>query len=411
MSEPRWRFVDALTALDRRIGVVGRHSGPPAMRRALSVLGNPHLKYRVVHVAGTSGKTTTSSIIAAELRAAGACVGMTISPHVHSVCERIQIDGHLISEDGFGQAINRLRIGIGDDLGGLSYFEAITAAAFLDFARADVDVAVVETGIGGRDDATNVFDRGGGIKVITDIGFDHTEILGFDLADIAGHKAGIVHGGDAVVIAADHPDVVFDAVEGRARAVGAAVHRVHIRPQTAPLLRNADLALAAVDVVHGHIPAARREIEPERLRAAVPPGRFELIGWGRAEILLDGAHNPQELRALGWSVERQGMASVVLAMTAAPEHKLASSAAEVARFARRIILPSLEIRGTSVKRFADPAVLERLLVEAGHPQVVRVDDLRSALDVATSDASFPHAIVTGSIYTVAAVHALRLPPV
>ncbi|MCA9326649.1 hypothetical protein KC976_03555, partial [Candidatus Saccharibacteria bacterium] len=158
-------------------------------------IGSPQEKIRVVHVAGTSGKTSTSYYAAALLRAAGLQVGLSVSPHVDQINERLQINGQPLSEAEFCQVLTEFLNAIKDAPVKPSYFELLTAMAFWEYARRGVDAAVMEVGLGGLLDATNVISRRDKICLITDIGLDHTEILGDTLVEIAQQKAGIIQPG------------------------------------------------------------------------------------------------------------------------------------------------------------------------------------------------------------------------
>ncbi len=168
------------------------------VRELLASLGDPQEDYAVVHVAGTKGKGSTAALIAAALQAGGYRTGFYTSPHMQEYTERIQIDGKMIPQDAFVDLIEELKPHI-QKVQQLSSFEIGTALAFLYFSRQDVDIAVVEVGLGGRLDSTNVVDPL--ISVITSISYDHTYILGNTLTEIAGEKAGIIKPGRPAVIA------------------------------------------------------------------------------------------------------------------------------------------------------------------------------------------------------------------
>jgi dihydrofolate synthase/folylpolyglutamate synthase len=159
----------------------------------MELLGNPQNELRIVHIAGTSGKTSTAYFMAALLRAGGNKIGLTVSPHIDSVTERIQLDGQPISEATFCDELGQFLDIIEPAERRPSYFELLYAFAMWLFVRLRVDYAVVETGVGGLLDATNVTTRPDKVCVITDIGFDHMHLLGNTIAEIAAQKIGIVH--------------------------------------------------------------------------------------------------------------------------------------------------------------------------------------------------------------------------
>jgi dihydrofolate synthase/folylpolyglutamate synthase len=206
------RYLDSLIRTDRprrpyHDEKLGR------MRHLLSLLGDPHRRLRTVLVAGTKGKGSTAVMIAGILRALGLRVGLTVKPHLVDYRERIQVAGHKISRADLAALVDKIRPVIegSRDLvwGAPTYVETTVAMAFLHFVEARVDLAVVEVGIGGRLDATNVLDPL--VSVITPISYDHTEILGDTLTAIAGEKAGIVRAGGRVV-SAPQPDEALRAI-------------------------------------------------------------------------------------------------------------------------------------------------------------------------------------------------------
>jgi len=221
----------ALAWLDRRInfervppGATGL--GLDRMRRLLAAVGGPHRGLRVVHVAGTKGKGSTVAAIAAILEEAGQRVGRYLSPHVHAIEERIAVDGRPIESadlvaalEAVRPAVERLDAAAARRGGrGPTWFEVLTAAAFVHFARAKVDIAVLETGLGGRLDATNVVRPL--VSVITSISLDHMAVLGPTIARIAAEKAGLIKRGRPVVSGAVHPAArrVVAATAARRRA-------------------------------------------------------------------------------------------------------------------------------------------------------------------------------------------------
>ncbi len=188
----------------------------------LAALDNPEQHWPAVHIAGTKGKGSVAAMMDATLREAGYSTGLYTSPHLVTVRERVRIDGQKISPAGLIDAAEKLRRAIAelkaDDLRQPTFFEVYTALAFQAFADAGVDVAVIETGLGGRLDATNVITPM--VAVITSIDLDHTHILGNTVQQIAGEKAGIIKPGIPVVIARQTPEV-YDVLAEQAAQVGA----------------------------------------------------------------------------------------------------------------------------------------------------------------------------------------------
>ena len=186
------------------VGAAAYKPGPENTLRLMAHVGNPHEKLRAIHVAGTNGKGSTSHLIAAVLQAAGYKVGLYTSPHLVSLTERIRINGVPIPEAEVAQFIETNKAFL--DETGPSFFETMTAMAFAYFVAQKVDVAVVEVGLGGRLDSTNVLTPV--LSVITNIGLDHTEFLGNTLAKIAREKAGIIKPGVPCVIGETHPQTM-----------------------------------------------------------------------------------------------------------------------------------------------------------------------------------------------------------
>jgi dihydrofolate synthase/folylpolyglutamate synthase len=172
---------------------------------ALATIGNPHCRYPTVHVAGTKGKGSTAAMLASVLHAAGYRTGLYTSPHLHTFRERIQIDGHMISEPELVELVQRFRP-IAEGVADITTFEVVTIMAFDYFAAQRVDIAVIEVGLGGRLDATNVITPR--VSVITSLSFDHIALLGDTLPQIATEKAGIIKPGVPVVSAPQPPDAL-----------------------------------------------------------------------------------------------------------------------------------------------------------------------------------------------------------
>lgn len=173
------------------------------MERLMNALGDPHLTYRVVHVAGTKGKGSVCALCASAIMSAGYRVGLYTSPHLEDFCERIKIDNQSINPNEFTKCIRDLKPHI-DKIPGITFFEITTAVAFYHFRNAGVEVAVVEVGLGGRLDATNIAQPL--VSVITSISYDHTYVLGDTLSQIAGEKAGIIKEGVPVIMAPQTED-------------------------------------------------------------------------------------------------------------------------------------------------------------------------------------------------------------
>src|SRR5207249_1908983 len=265
----------------------------------LDVLGHPERHFPCVHVAGTNGKGSTCAFTAAALAARGFRVGAYTSPHLVSVRERVVVDGVPISEDAFAEWASVLEPHI--ERLGASFFEATTAIAFADLAARGVDIAVIEVGLGGRLDSTNVITPLAG--VVTKIAREHTDYLGSDLASIAREKAGIAKPGVPFAIGERDPDVGRVRVdEAQRRGANPVIEVDTERPPTRPLgLRgrhqhaNAWVSLAALNMLPPPFgPVGGTDEWPESFSRAYLPGRFDV----RGKWIFDVAHNPDGARVL-----------------------------------------------------------------------------------------------------------------
>jgi len=306
------------------------------VERLLHAVGDPHHKFKSLHIAGTKGKGSTSAMLESILRAAGYRTALYTSPHLHSFRERIQVAGQLISEADFADLTARLRP-LADRDEELTTFEVATVLALLHFAEVGVEIAVVEVGLGGRLDATNVITPL--VSIITKIGHDHMHILGNTLAQIAAEKAGIIKSAVPVITAPQDPSALM-VIEHVCEERNAPLHRVghewqwratkqslagqeftvnsrkrdsaagsrpSYRGLYVPLLgkhqlRNVAVVLATVEVLHSlHITVGETAVR-RGLRELVWPARFEVLGQC-PYFVVDGAHNVDSARVLAQTIE------------------------------------------------------------------------------------------------------------
>ena len=299
--------------------------------RAMDVLGEPNKAYPIIHITGTNGKTSTARMIEAGLRAHGLSTGRYTSPHLSKVTERISVDGEPVSDETFVRIWDEIRpyLQIVDDeltaegQPRLTYFECLTILAFAVFADQPVNVAIMEVGLGGITDATNVGD--GQVSVITPISLDHTDLLGDTTEDIAYEKAGIIKPGGFLISAAqpvDAAQVLLDkaqevqvpfrfegvefGVESRQVAVGGQIVTVQgiagrypdlmVPLHGAHQAENAAVAVAALEAFLG---GGEKELSAEVLQDAFAtvssPGRLEVVRTAPT-IIVDAAHNPDGIR-------------------------------------------------------------------------------------------------------------------
>lgn len=289
---------------------LGRRLGLERVQAACHRFGNPERAFTAVHIAGTNGKGTVAAFVAAMGRAAGLKIGLYTSPHLHRFAERIVIDGSPVDESVLVPLLDRV-MDVGPDL---TYFEIATVAAFIAFRDAGVQLAVLETGLGGRLDATNVIPPPL-VAAITRVSFDHMAELGDTLAKIAGEKAGIIKPGSAVVTGKLHPEARA-VVEQKVQEVGARLVQLG-SPEPIP---GTPLAYPRVALVGTNLAVAvtiGRELgwSPEALARGVEnttwPGRNELLHRNGQELtLLDCAHNPDGAVALSHSLDPTVLADI-----------------------------------------------------------------------------------------------------
>ena len=332
------------------------------MRELLARLGNPQLGLRAIHVVGTNGKTTTTRMAEALLAGEGLRVGAYTSPHVVSWAERVRVAGE---EADLEKVLGRVRADA--EAVGATQFEALTAAALAEFAAAGVDVAVVEAGLGGRHDATNVL--GAEVVVLTNVALEHVEVLGPTREAIAAEKLAVVSPGALVVLG--EPEW-----EEAARSAGASA-------VTVVSASSAALAHAGAESF------LRRTVDPAPLEHVHVPGRMELVAEAPLE-LWDGAHN---LAGIGYLLARAPRADWVLAVSILEDKDAAGMLAALSALGRRLVAT-----GSSSPRSV-PAEELAALGREFFDDVEVVPEPTSALARAREIAGEEGAVlVTGSLY-------------
>lgn len=294
-------MIPALAALYRR-APMGMRLGLGPMREACARAGHPERELRVVHVAGTNGKGSVCAMVEAIARAGGLRTGLYTSPHLCRFAERIRIDGAPVSDERLSDALSRA-LELGPEL---SFFETATLAALLALRDAKVDLAILEVGLGGRLDATNVVPKPL-VAAITRIALDHTELLGDTVDAIAREKAAIAKPGIDLLCGALEPSVMR-AVEETCKAAGARVIWVSER-------RRFDLRLAGDHQIENaniaHAIAKHLGFSDDACRAGFTrvdwPGRLETIETKDGPVLLDAAHNPDGARALARAIAKNNL--------------------------------------------------------------------------------------------------------
>lgn len=425
-------YEDAVAFLDDHIGR-GVQPGLDRIQRLVDAMGSPHEGYPLVHVAGTNGKTSTTRLTALLLVAHGLSAGTYISPHLQSVEERIAINGHIATKEQFVQAASDVAVfaELLEEREGvaLTYFELTTAMAFAFFADRAVDAAVIEVGLGGRLDATNVIDAD--VAVVTSIGLEHTEFLGGTLAEIAGEKVAIAGPGSILVTGDLEPeaeavtvahakelgiqnrrfghDFSVDAIpavggweldiSGAEADYSSLALGVHGRYQTI----NAAVSVAAAEALLG------RSLEIDAVQHAMSvfaaPGRLERVAI-EPLVMLDGAHNPAGFAALADSL-RDEFPSMrwTLVVAAMDDKDVESMVPHLADRIDAVIATSID-----TERAIPATDLARRIESVVDVPVEAVGDAVGAVEIARRKVGAAGAVlVTGSIYMVGRVREALVP--
>jgi dihydrofolate synthase/folylpolyglutamate synthase len=409
----------------------------------MGFLGDPHRKFRSLHIAGTNGKGSTASFIAAMLQAAGYRVGLYTSPHLVSFTERVRINNELIAEAKVVELADRVRDAARKATGpdgtnplNPTFFEVTTAMAFSYFADEGVDIAVIEVGMGGRLDSTNVITPL--VSVITNIELEHTEYLGTSLTSIAGEKAGIIKQGVPVVTGVTQQEVirlveetasahqatvyrmsrdfspvlhtpeqgqVFDYQVFDYHGINASYERLRIHMLGRYQVENACLALASIECllragVTVNETAVRSGLEQVRWA-----GRLELVA-RRPDIYLDGAHNPASAQKLAAAVRemRPDYRRIVLVIGTLGDKDYHGITSELVPLADHVVVTKPQYaRAMDVTALASE-------VQKGHGRVETAETVEEAIRAARTAASPDDLIlITGSLYVVGDARAVLMP--
>jgi dihydrofolate synthase/folylpolyglutamate synthase len=414
----------------------GSRRGPPTLERITTLmqyLGSPEGEFPAIHITGTNGKTTTVRVLTELLTELGLKVGAYTSPHLERVNERMSIDGAPIDDDTFDEmlyAVSLVEKAVGVDA---SYFDIVTSAAFRWFADEAVDVAVVEVGMGGTWDATNVVD--GAVAVVTNVSLDHVDYLGPTREQIAQEKAGIIKPDATLVLGETDPAIqaIFEArgagrifrrdvdfgvsrnvlaIGGRLvdiRSPGAEYPDVFLPLHGAHQADNAAIALAAAEsFVRGPLPF---EVVAEALARVKSPGRLEVVR-RQPLVLLDGAHNVAGAEALRRALDEEfseGPRTLVVGMLREKEpHEMLTALGidEIAGDERGGMLICCR---PPTPRALETSFIVKAAIDLGLPEerievVDRVEDAVSTALLATpSDGQI---VITGSLYVVGAARAI-----
>ncbi len=390
-------------------------------------LGNPHLKARSVHIAGTKGKGSVAAMVASVLTVSGYTTGLYTSPHLHTLRERIRVNGKLISEDELVALVEKLKpeveaVNREATYGQLTTFELLTALGFAYFSSKGADFQVLEVGLGGTFDATNVINPE--ICIITSISFDHMEVLGHTLTEIATEKAGIIKPGSIVVTSpqANEVDRVIKATclnrgaelvrvgsDVTWQSLGFNVNRQLLQVKgklgsyelSTPLLGHYQLdnvatAVAALEVLAGRGINISRDSMINGLARVSWPGRFQILSH-HPLVVVDGAHNPDSAQKLKQSLEQYFHPDrAILIIGVSSDKDVAGVASELAPLFDRVI-----VTRSHHPRAMSPAPIVAEFTRHG-VETQAVDDVPAALSLALALAGDRDLIcVAGSLFVVA----------
>ncbi|HZO82435.1 MAG TPA: folylpolyglutamate synthase/dihydrofolate synthase family protein [Candidatus Binataceae bacterium] len=393
------------------------------MDQALALIGDPHRRLRAVHIAGTKGKGSVAAMLDAVLRAAGLRVGLYTKPHLVQLTERTRIDGAEMPARMMLEYIERLRV-IYERAGlALTFFEFTVALMFLYFAEAGVDIAVIETGLGGRLDSTNVVTPL--VSVITPIGFDHMDRLGYTISAIAAEKGGIIKPGVPVVIGARDPEArtVLTSIATQRRSAVRLIERDFTYCSHSPAHRldysglglnleqvelgvagpfqheNAAIALAALEALRALGWRLEEGAIRQGLNAVRWPGRFDVVS-RRPQVILDCAHNELSISAL--------LETVAMELGPAVRPRLIFGCLEDKQWAKMAAMLAPRVRDATLtrvqpKRPLEPENLLPLFAAQVPARVIR-EPLRALERVMGESGPDDVILVTGSVYLVGEVY-------
>ncbi len=438
-------YDDALRYLNARVDLerarlTRHHRGSFKLDRMAALakqLGNPQDAMRIVHVAGTKGKGSACAMLAACLEGCGYTVGMYTSPHLVELRERIQINGEMITKAEFRSCMERVAVAataVEGKHGEATYFELLTALGFMFFAEKAVDIAVIEVGLGGRFDATNIVRPD--VALVTEISLDHSQVLGDTLPEIAREKAGIFKSCGAAITVPQPPGVI-EAMREVAEEAGAKLevlgkdidfsyrfessadlgphHRVCVTsPRSgfehfaSPLpgehqAYNCGLALAALDTLRARGIETPEADVAHGLSCTHIPGRMELV-YEQPKILLDGAHNAASMAALIKTVGAHiPYDSMVLIFGCAVDKDIRGMLEKVDLGADKVIFT----RSSTNPRAADPKDLQRMFAEVSGKMSQVAPTLKDAINIAYRAVGKTDLIlIAGSFYLVGEAKAL-----
>lgn len=373
-------------------------------------LGNPQEKFKTVHIAGTSGKTSTAYYITGMLKAAGYKVGLTVSPHIEEVNERVQIGLVPLSEKEFCCALTEYLVILNTLSIKLTYYELFISFAYWYFAKISVDYAVVEVGLGGLFDGTNVIKRPDKICVITDIGFDHTAILGNNLEEITKQKAGIIQQNNQVFTYKRSKNI-NQQLQKRAQVKNAQLNYLEetLDANEGNMAdfqkRNWLLAKKVAEFIFKTDNKSLSEQEWTATTETVIPGRLEIVSYKGKSIILDGAHNSQKMQTF-INAYRQKFpdksTSVLLAVAESKDLHLKEMAEQINKISKHIIITTFISSQDLYKKSTSPQAIAKYFPGSTVSVKTNLDEALKELLNSKADAL----LVTGSLYLIGSVRKL-----
>ncbi|HSX52949.1 MAG TPA: cyanophycin synthetase [Patescibacteria group bacterium] len=376
------------------------------MSKLMKELGNPQDNLKIIHVAGTSGKTSTCYYIAALLHAAGKKVGLTVSPHVDEVNERVQISLTPLSEPVFCQKLGKFIEVVNEKGLEPSYFELLVAFAYWIFAQEKVDYAVIEVGLGGLLDGTNVIHRPDKVCVITDIGLDHTQVLGNTLAKIAAQKAGIIQDHNPVFMYSQGSEVMEPIIE-RCKHMHAQLHQIgkpdeDLYNELPPFQqRNYHLAQSVFDFVAQSSDLTKlNDSQKSKAAHTLIPARMEVLKRSGKTIIIDGSHNAQKMEAVVAGVHKLYKGQPVAALVGfvdSEQERAAGALEKLHLLTESLIVTSFSGEQDTPKFSVNPKDIANTANEVGfkHVTIVTEPEVAFAKLLMRSE---PVLLVTGSFY-------------
>jgi len=371
------------------------------MQKLVDALGNPEKNLTIVHVAGTSGKTSTCYFVASLLNQAGYTTGLTISPHVDTVRERAIVNLQPLSEKAWVAYATEFFTLVKNSNIKPSYFEFYMAFAYWLFAKLKLDYAVIETGLGGTWDGSNIATNPDKICLITDIGYDHTEILGDTITAIASEKAGIIHAHNNVYVYPQSPEIT-SVIQNRAMHMHAKLHLVK-NLNTNFMARNFNLAQHAVNFTlkHDHQSFLTKP-QIKAARTINVPARAEPIIYQNKQIIMDGSHNPQKLTAFKQYLNQKYPSPSRTLLASLGSNKLATLDQSMQIFRQisdYIILTSFQNDSleTNKRTSIDQATLISAAHQANFKSIKYIHNPTAALKTALNTPA-QQLVITGSFY-------------